>query len=303
MRRVRAARETIPPRGCIRRALDLKEMRRAGNRFVRQAQLLGHRAPDQRRRHHFVEIGIAADEFHRHRAMRHLRPQVGLRSAGKNVRLVFARTRENPVAGRAIVPQRRARHQLVCVGHPSFEAPAELLREIHRIVVALGTPRRARGERLLVGLLQVLDRMSLARIDRRIEQHQRVETRAVLERMHRSRDARQRMEQSGGRLRAELAINRMPDDFHVLDEIFPRMSFERHAAGYARDCGSRRRSLRSARAMAPRMESSRRSRGRCRDSARAAARPGCRVGGRGSSRRHASSRRKRDARAARDEVG
>ena len=67
--------------------------------------------------------------------------------------------------------------------------------------------------------------MAVARIDRRIEQHQRVESPSVLERMHRSGDARQRMEQSGGRLRAELAIDRMPDDVHVGDEVLPRMSF------------------------------------------------------------------------------
>ena len=142
---------------------------------------------------------------------------------------------------------------------------AELLREIHRILVALGTPRRARGERLLVGLLQVAHRMALARINRRIEQHQRVETRAVLERMHRGRDARQRMEQSGGRLRAELAIDRVPDHVHVRRRSFATCALRRHAAGCGRDCGSRRRSLRSARAAVPRMESSRRSRGRCRD--------------------------------------
>ena len=141
------------------------------------------------------------------------------------MRLVFARTRENPVAARAIVAQGCARHQLVSVGHPTFEAALELLREVHRIFIALGTARRARGERLLVGLLQVLNRMAGARIDRRIEQHQRVESATILERMHRSRDARQRMKQSGGGLRAQLAINSVPDHVHIVDEILPRVPF------------------------------------------------------------------------------
>src|SRR5580658_652503 len=155
----------------LNRTLDLQKMRRARNRFVWKSKLLGHRASDQRRRHHLVERRISANEFHRRRAMRHLRPQIGIRATGENVRLVFARTRENPVAARAIVPQRRARHQLVSVRHPPLEAPAELLRQLHRILVALGTTRRARGERFLVGLLQVLNWMAGARIHRRIEQH------------------------------------------------------------------------------------------------------------------------------------
>src|ERR1019366_8544961 len=43
--------------------------------------------------------------------------------------------------------------------------------------------------------------------------------------MHRSRDARQRMEQPGGRFGAELAINRVPDRVHIGDEVLPRMPF------------------------------------------------------------------------------
>ena len=81
------------------------------------------------------------------------------------------------------------------------------------------------------------------------------------------------------------------------------MAFERCATGYGRDCGSRRRSLRSARAAVPRMESSHRSRARCHDSARGAARREYRAGERESSRRRASSHRRRDAPAAHDESG
>src|SRR5208282_1386289 len=48
---------------------------------------------------------------------------------------------------------------------------------------------------------------------------------SILERMHRSRDARQRMKQPGGRLGAKLAINRVPDRVHIGDEVLPRMPF------------------------------------------------------------------------------
>ena len=65
--------------------------------------------------------------------------------------------------------------------------------------------------------------MAFARIDRRIEQHQRVETPTVLERMHRSRDARQRMKKPGGRLRAKLAIDRVPDHVQVGNKVLPRV--------------------------------------------------------------------------------
>src|SRR5207245_6676101 len=88
----------------------------------------------------------------------------------------------------------------------------------------LRTPRRSRRERFLVALLQVLHRMPLARIDRRIEQHQRFVAGSVLERMHRGRHPRERMKQTRGALRTKLTIYRVPDRLHVFDKVLPGMT-------------------------------------------------------------------------------
>ena len=67
--------------------------------------------------------------------------------------------------------------------------------------------------------------MPRARIDRRIEQHQRLEAPSIFQRVQGSRHPRHRMKQPCRRHYPEFAIHRVQDGFQIFDKIRPAMSF------------------------------------------------------------------------------
>ena len=95
---------------------------------------------------------------------------------------------------------------------------ANCARQIHRILVARRATFRARGNRILAGQLMFTQRMTVGRIKRRVEEHQRIPSRAHPLSMHGGADRRERMENAGGALRAEFRLHQSKNVFEITNE-------------------------------------------------------------------------------------
>jgi len=123
------------------------------------------------------------------------------------------------------VPQGRPRHQFVSLGTPSLEVwnASKRSRKLIGTLVTLRATPGARRQIAFIGYLGRLQRMALARIDGRIEEHQRIPTRPILQGMHNRGYRRKGMEDPGCRLCTPLIPDRSPDALVIPDEISPVM--------------------------------------------------------------------------------